>query len=189
MNRDPSSSETSGKADQRKAFVVAASLSFGIGMSLLVGLLSEEEERLGWQQNALIGLVAGAVFAGGYLHFARQAKAGVGPFVPSPVAALPRAQRREIMRRLRRGEAAPDPETARLQDATAIHLLRQRWQFVLLAALMLPQVVDLVTGSMLGWWFAGPAVLMYVVLGVVAVGLRRRMRESVLANQARWGDS
>ncbi len=150
-------------ARPRTRFIVAGSLALAAAIGLLVlGRIAGEE--ISWRLIWFVAVFGVVGMLGAFVFFSRAARQGRGIFVEPPLAALGRKERWQVLRRIRRGEAAPDLASAELQQQAASHYLAQRWWYGGLILLALPQVINLVTGKVVGRPLAASFVTTYAVL-------------------------
>ena len=100
----------------------------------------------------------------------------------SPVMQLPRTQRRKVVRRVAAGKAALDPQNASISIAYANWLLPlvrfAKYTFLVLGVL---GIVDGATGTSRWWLAQGTG---FLLLSVLYLGYERRVRRSIIANEA-----
>ena len=174
---------------RRLVFVMPLSAALCFGTIAIVEVADDEPT-----EPAALALVIGVVvlaFGLAWLRIVRGLRSETGVFAPSQLLVMDRRDRRPFIRRLRRGEPAPDLDAAQIQDAaarTVVDYFRGRlvWLLPLMGILLIP---DAITGDGPGGRWAAIGMLV-LLMGAWGLGwwYRRQAQRALEANRRQWGD-
>jgi len=177
--------EASRVARRRMAFGLPVMLAVMVLAYVAVSVAGGERVAFGGLFGfGFVLLIFGAVSAAiWYL-----CRPGIGSAFLSPIAVLPRADRKAALARIRTGEPGETPEEAQLLLTVAERTRSQWWSGLVCLLIGLQNLRDAITGD--GWggrWSSAPWVLMCLALAAWSEVNRRRALRAIDANRRRWG--